>query len=330
MEIIMKKVLITGVAGMIGSHLLDQLLETKKYKVIGIDNFSFGKLDNISHNLDKQNFKFYQVDVLDFETLKILGKDMDVVVHLAAVKKIGENQSSLPTLIINNKGTKNILEIAKMWRSKVIFASTSDVYGMSMDLPHKENGNLLLGPSMIKRWSYAVSKLYDEQLAYGYYKDFKIPVVILRYFGAFSSRSNFSWSGGHIPIFINAILKNEEIIIHGDGSQTRSMAFVNDVVKGTVLAMETEKAVGEIINLGNDEEMSVLDSAKLIHKLSGVKGKLKIKFTPFEEIFGEYKDIMRRIPDLTKAKKILGYTPEITIKEGINFTIDEVFKELKN
>lgn len=326
----MKKVLITGVAGMIGSHLLDKLLETKKYKVIGIDNFSFGKLDNIGHNLDNRNFNFYQIDVLDFDTLKILGKDIDLIVHLAAVKKVGESQSSLPTLIINNKGTKNILEIAKMWRSKVIFASTSDVYGMSMDLPHKENGNLLIGPSMIKRWSYAVSKLYDEQLAYGYYKDFGIQVVILRYFGAFSARSNFSWSGGHIPIFINAILKNEEIIIHGDGSQTRSMAFVDDVVNGTVMAMETEKAVGEIINLGNDEEMSVLDSARLIHKLSGVKGKLKIKYIPFEEIFGDYKDIMRRIPDLTKAKSILGYTPEITMRDAISLTIEKVFKDLKN
>jgi len=326
----MKKVLITGVAGMIGSHLLDKLLETKKYRVIGIDNLSFGKLDNIGHNLNNRNFNFYQIDVLDFDTLKILGKDIDLIVHLAAVKKVGESQSSLPTLIINNKGTKNILEIAKMWRSKVIFASTSDVYGMSMDLPHKENGNLLIGPSMIRRWSYAVSKLYDEQLAYGYYKDYGIPVVILRYFGAFSARSSFSWSGGHIPIFINAILKNEEIIIHGDGSQTRSMAFVDDVVNGTVMAMETEKAVGEIINLGNDEEMSVLDSAKLIHKLSGVKGKLKIKFIPFEEIFGEYKDIMRRIPDLTKAKNILGYTPEITMRDAISLTIEKVFKNLKN
>jgi len=326
----MKKVLITGVAGMIGSHLLDQLLETNKYKVIGIDNLSFGKLDNISHNLDNQNFKFYQVDVLDYETLKILGKDMDIIVHLAAVKKIGENQSSLPTLIINNKGTKNILEIAKMWRAKVIFASTSDVYGMSMELPHKENGNLLIGPSMIKRWSYAVSKLYDEQLAWGYYKDFGIPVVILRYFGAFSSRSNFSWSGGHIPIFIDAILKNKEITIHGDGTQTRSMAFVDDVVRGTVLAMEKDKAIGEIINLGNNEEMSVLDCAKLIHKLSGSENKLKIHFIPFEEIFGNYKDIMRRIPDLTKAKKLLGYTPKIKMRDAILLTIEKVFQELEN
>ena len=330
MENKLKKALITGVAGMIGSHLLDELLKTKNYKVIGIDNLSFGKIENVGHNLNDPNFKFYQVDVLDFETLKILGKDMDLIVHLAAVKKIGENQSSLPTLTVNNKGTKNILEIAKMWRSKVIFASTSDVYGMSEDLPHKEDGNLLIGPSMIKRWSYAVSKLYDEQLACAYYKDFGISVVILRYFGAFSSRSSFTWSGGHIPIFINAILKNKEIIIHGDGSQTRSMAFVDDVTRGTVLAMEKEKAIGEIINLGNNEEMSVLDCAKLIHKLSGVRGKLKPKFIPFEEIFGDYKDIMRRIPDLSKAKKILGYSPKYSIREAILETIEKVLPELKN
>ncbi|MBI4620236.1 MAG: GDP-mannose 4,6-dehydratase [Desulfobacterales bacterium] len=325
----MKRVLITGVAGMVGSHLLDALLE-KGYEVVGIDNLSFGKLENISGNVNGPGFKFYQVDVLDFETLKILGKDVDIIVHLAAVKKVGEADSSMATLMVNGKGTENVLEIAKMWGSKVIFASTSDVYGMSPDIPHREDGDLLLGPSMIKRWSYAVSKLYNEQMVFAYHKDYGVPVVVLRYFGSFSSRSSFTWSGGHIPIFIDAILKDEEVIIHGDGTQTRSMGYVTDLVDGTVLAMKKEEAIGKIVNIGNDEELSVIDSAYLIHEIAHTGKELKIKFLPMEEIFGKYKDIMKRKPDLTKAKKMLGYEPKVSLREAIQITIEERRKILHN
>ena len=319
-----RKVLITGVAGMIGSHLLDALLDAQVYEVIGIDNLSFGKIENIVHALRNPRFTFYRVDVLDFEALRILGKDADTIVHLAAVKKIGEADSSLPTLRANTKGTENILEVAKMWRSKVILASTSDVYGMSLDVPHNEDGDLLLGPSMIKRWSYAISKLYCEQLAFAYHADYGVPIVIIRYFGGFSPRSSFAWSGGHVPIFIHAILNDEEVIIHGDGTQTRSMGYVTDLVDGTVLAMENEKAIGELINIGNDEEMTILDTAKLIHRLANTGKDLKLKYVPFSEVFGKYKDVMRRVPDLAKAKRILGYSPKVSVRQAIEFTIDEI------
>ncbi|HEV8245776.1 MAG TPA: NAD-dependent epimerase/dehydratase family protein, partial [Polyangiaceae bacterium] len=155
----MKTILITGVAGMIGSHLLDRLLSLD-YNVIGIDNLSFGKLANIAHNQQSSRFVFYPVDILDFDSLKILAKDADTIVHLAAVKKIAEKDSSMATLKVNAKGTENVFEAARMWGKKVVYASTSDVYGMSPDLPFAEDGDLLLGPSMIKRWSYAVAKLY--------------------------------------------------------------------------------------------------------------------------------------------------------------------------
>lgn len=323
----MKKILITGVAGMIGSHLLDELL-AKGYYVIGIDNLSYGKEVNIEHNLSHPNFRFYKVDITDLETLKILGKDIDIIVHLAAVKKIGEKDISMPTLLVNAKGTENVFEVAKMWGNKVIFASTSDVYGMSPALPLNEDGDLLLGPSMIKRWSYAVSKLYGEQLAFAYYHDYKVPVVIIRYFGGFSPRSSFAWSGGHLPIFINAILNDEEVVVHGDGTQTRSMGFVTDLVNGTVLAMENDKAVGEIINIGNDEELSVVDTAKLIHRIANTGKKLRINFVPMNEVFGKYKDIVRRIPDLTKARQILNYQPKVKLEDAIRLTIDEVKKTI--
>jgi UDP-glucose 4-epimerase len=320
-----KSVLITGVAGMIGSHLLDALME-RGYNVIGIDNLSFGKVENIQKHIENPDFKFYRVDILDFDTLKILVRDVDTIVHLAAVKKIAEADSSMATLTVNAKGTEHIFEAAKMWGAKVIFASTSDVYGTSPELPLREDGDLLIGPTMVKRWSYAVSKLYGEQLAFAYYKDYGVPVVVLRYFGGFSHRSSFVWSGGHIPIFINSILRNKEVAIHGDGSQTRSMAYALDLVNGTVMAMESQKAIGEIINLGNTEEMSVIDSARLIHRIANTQQELKLKFIPFREIFGDYKDIMRRIPDITKAQSILGYQPKYTLEQAIRLTIDEAKK----
>lgn len=319
----MKNVLITGVAGMIGSHLLDEMLKLN-YNVIGIDNLSYGSLVNIEHNLKHPNFKFYNVDINDFETLKILGRDIDTIIHLAAYKKIGEKDLAMPTFKINCKGTENIFEIAKMWGSKVVFASTSDVYGMSPDLPLNEDGDLLLGPSMIKRWSYAVSKLYGEQLAFAYYHDYNVPIVVIRYFGGFSPRSSFAWSGGHVPIFIRAVLEDKELIVHGDGSQTRSMGFVSDLVHGTILTLENEDAIGEIINIGNDEELSIIDTADMIYDIAATGKEKKIKFVPMSEVFGKYKDIMRRIPDLTKAKRILGYEPKVKLEDAIKETIREI------
>lgn len=319
----MKNVLITGVAGMIGSHLLDEMLKLD-YSIIGIDNLSYGNYENISHNIDHPNFKFYNVDINDFETLKILGKDIDTIIHLAAYKKIGEKDLAMPTFKINCKGTETIFEVAKMWGSKVVFASTSDVYGMSPDLPLNEDGDLLLGPSMIKRWSYAVSKLYGEQLAFAYYHDYNVPIVVIRYFGGFSPRSSFAWSGGHVPIFIRAILEDKELIVHGDGTQTRSMGFVSDLVHGTILALESPKAIGEIINIGNDEELSIIDTANLIYDIAQTGNEKKIKFVPMSEVFGKYKDIMRRIPDLRKAKELLGYEPKVKIEDAIKATIEEI------
>ena len=317
----MKKVLITGVAGMIGSHLTDSLLE-KGYSVTGIDNLSVGKMENVEQHFSNKNFQFKEIDILDFSKLQSVLIDGEIIVHLAATKKIGEEGSGFHTLIVNTKGTENMLELAKQYGCKIIVASTSDVYGMSPDLPLKEDGDLLLGSSMIKRWSYAVSKLYCEQLAFAYHKEFNVPIVVLRYFGGFSPRSSFSWSGGHLPLFVDAVLKNEYLIIHGDGKQTRSMGYVTDLVDGTILAIESSSSVGQIINIGNDEEMSVVDTAYLISEVANTGKDLKIKFIPFEEIFGKYKDIMRRVPDLTKAKELLGYKPEVCIKEAIKKTIE--------
>ncbi len=318
----LKHVFITGAAGMVGSHLVDELLK-RDYAVQGIDDLSVGSEENLKAHQGDPRFTFTKMDVLDMENLLKSVREADVIVHLAATKKIGEEGSGFRTLTVNSKGTENALKLARELGSKVIFGSTSDVYGMSDDLPFRENGDLVLGPSLIKRWSYAVAKLYSEQLVYAFHKEFGVPVVILRYFGAFSERSAFTWSGGHVPVFIDAILDDREVPIHGDGTQTRCMGHVSDLVRGTILAMESEKAMGEIINIGNDEEISVIDTAKLIHRIADTGKPLKIKFVPFREIFGEYKDILRRKPDLSKAKALLGFAPQVSLHRAIELTLQE-------
>lgn len=311
------KILITGVAGMIGSHLLDKLLTEETVSMIyGIDDLSVGKEENLSQWYTEEKFKFLQGNILDNDFLDSL-PDVDIVVHLAAAKKIGEENPGVENLHINGIGTENILKLAMKNKSKVILGSTSDCYGMSSDLPFREDGDLLLGPSMIKRWSYAVGKLYAEQLAFAYFKDFGLPIVVLRYFGGFSERASFTWSSGHIPLFIDWILKNEECVIHGDGSQTRSMTHVSNLVDGTVSAIFKDKAIGQLINIGEDREFSVLECAELIHRLANTGKCLKLKFLDTASIFGKYKDIQRRCPDLTKAFELLDYRQSITFEEGL-------------
>ncbi len=316
-------IVVTGAAGMVGSHLIDELLKLNQ-KVIGIDDLSVGKLENVSHHFQNSNFTFLKIDILDLENLFMNVRAAATIVHLAASKKIGEEGSGFRTLTVNAKGTENILKLARALKSQVIFGSTSDVYGMSNAIPFREDGDLVLGPSLIKRWSYAVAKLYGEQMAFAFHKEFGIPVVVLRYFGAFSERSSFTWSGGHVPIFIDTILKDEEVVIHGDGSQTRCMGHVSDLVSGTVATLENfDQVSGEVMNIGNDEELSVVDTAKLIHKIANTGKPLKLKFVPFKEIFGEYKDVQRRLPDLTKARKLLGYKPLVSLEKAIQMTIAE-------
>ena len=306
---------------MIGSHLLDELL-ARGESVVGVDNLSFGKLANIREHLHKPNFRFCRMDISDTKKLLAAGRGAGTVLHMAAVKKISEKDASLATLMGSAVATESVLRAAHRLGAKVIVGSTSDVYGTSEKLPFKEDGDSVLGPSTAKRWAYAVSKLFCEHLAMSYYKDMGVPVVVLRYFGAFSERSSTSWSGGHIPIFIDALLKGRPVTIHGDGKQTRSMAHASDVVRGTLLAMESRRAVGEIINIGNDEEVSVLGSAKMIHRLCGGKAPLRIHYVPIKKVFGTYKEIQRRVPSLKKAKKILGYAPRVSFKEALSRVVE--------
>ena len=326
----MIKIAITGVAGMIGSHL-SEILINKGYELVGIDNLKVGSKDNIKDIISSEKFKFFSFDIRDKELLRKNIQDCDIIVHLAAIKKVVESQSSFETLDVNVKTTQNILEIAKEIGAKVIFASTSDVYGMSETIPFKEDQDLIIGDSKAKRWAYAVSKLYCEHLCVTYQKDLNVDLVILRYFGGFSEKSSFSWSGGHVPIFINQILNNLPVTIHGDGKQTRSMGHADDLAYGTYLAIKNiEKCFGEIINIGNTEEFSIIDTVYLIGSVLRKDPKdIKIEFIPEKEVFGNYRDLRRRVPDISKAKRLLNYEPKVPFKEAIARVAETLSKNEK-
>lgn len=311
---------------MIGSHLLDYLME-EDHHIIGIDNLLVGEKKNILNYLYNKKFNFLNFDLRDYNQLKNSITDCDLIIHLAAVKKVTEKQEAFSTLDVNVSSTQNILRIAKDNQIRVIFASTSDAYGISEEVPFKEMSNLIIGQTQAKRWAYAISKIYCESLCFAYHKDFGLDITILRYFGGFSERSSFTWSGGHIPVFIQQILNDDEVTIHGDGMQTRSMGHASDLARGTYLAIHSKKSTGEVINIGNDQELTVLETAYLIGQILGKrKEDIRIKFIPEEEIYGSYKDIRRRIPDLKKAKEILNYQPKISLNEAIQMCINEISK----
>ena len=303
------KVLVVGGAGFIGSHVCDILLD-RGYNVLCIDNLSSGCIENIRHNLGNPKFQFKKLDILEKDILFQEVDSIDVILHLAAYK-IPRYSSAMNTLILNTQGTINILELAKRRRAKVIIGSTSDVYGKSPQIPFKENNDLILGPSTSRRWAYAVSKLFDEHLAFAYQDEYGLEIVILRYFGTYGERQYLNWWGGPQGVFLEAIFKNQPVEIHGDGSQTRCFIYIKDAAEATVRAIERKEAIGEIINIGAEEEISILDLAKLMHKLSGVDTELKLKYVPYTSFSKNYEDVKRRVPSIEKMKKILGYQPVV-------------------
>jgi UDP-glucose 4-epimerase len=308
-------ILLTGVAGSIGSFLLDSLLE-RGHTVVGIDNLIYGRMDNISHNLSNDNFTFIDGDITEYDFFSMEQK-FDCICHLAALKKIGNMSNWKRTdLIRNNFAIQRLLRLAVEQDCKFVFSSTSDVYGTSEDLPFREDGDLKIGPSDVERWDYAASKLFDEHVCFSYADDYDIDLVVIRYFGAYSDRSKWQY-GEHIPLFIKRAMEGEEITVHGDGLHTRSMCHIDDAIIGTIQSIELESANGHIINIGSNEEMTILEHAKTIWRIVNGNEEPNIKFIPMKEVFGKYREIQRRVPDLTKAKKLLDYEPKILFEDGI-------------
>jgi UDP-glucose 4-epimerase len=315
------KVLVTGSAGFLGSHTVDVLLE-HGHTVMGVDSLIYGRPENFSHLAGHPRFSFVQADVRDIPKLTEACKGADAIIHLAAFK-IPRYGGALETLLVNTDGTRNVLDIARDGGRKVVLASTSDVYGKSPDLPFEEEGNLVLGPSTVKRWAYAASKLFDEHLVLAYMEEYGFPVVPLRFFGSYGPRHHLSWWGGPQSVFITATLKGDRITIHGDGLQTRSFTYVSDTVDGIVRATEMHYANGEIVNLGATREVTIVDLARIIHELSGVGGEADLQYIPYESFTGKrYEDVMRRVPDCTKAKKLLNWQAKVDLEEGLRRTIE--------
>ena len=315
------KILVTGVAGFLGSNLLDRLI-SENHKIIGVDNLSMGKLENIEHHLNDNNFQFLQNDVTERATFSRMDDDIECIIHLAAFK-IPRYGNAIMTLKTNYLGSENVLEFARRLNCKCVLASTSDVYGRNPNLPFTENHDSIIGSSKVARWSYAVSKLFDEHLAFAYQDSYGIPVVPLRFFGSYGPRHHLTWWGGPQSVFIEAVLNDQEIEIHGDGLQTRSFTFVTDTVAGIYAAMMTPEANGEIFNIGSNHEITILDLAKLIKNLCNTPNELKLKFIPYESFTGgKYEDVRRRVPDTTLCERILGVKARVGLKEGLLRTIE--------
>ncbi len=325
------RVLVTGGAGFIGSHLVDKLVE-KGCEITVLDNFSSGKLDNIAHHLyPGSRVKLIKGDIRCSSIVEEVVKGCDVIFHEAAVvgvKRYVENP--VEVIEVNVLGTHNILEAARKYDvSKIIFASTSEVYGKSLKVPLNEWDDRILGPTYIDRWCYSTSKALDEHLVIGYYRLYGLKPVVLRYFNVYGPRQECSAYGTVIPRFIAQALTNRNLTVFGDGQQTRCFTYIDDIVEATIKAAEVEEAVGKVLNLGSNVETKIIDLANLVIKLTGMEGKVKPIFVPYEEFYGKwYEDLKRRVPDSTEASKLLGFKPEVELEEGLRRTIEWYRKNL--
>ncbi|MCX6647464.1 MAG: GDP-mannose 4,6-dehydratase [bacterium] len=321
-------VLVTGGAGFIGSHLTDYLLG-KGHGVTIIDDLSTGSLDNIGHLLDDPRVKFIEGTILDPELVEYFVKKCDLIFHLAAVVGV-KNVVDFPRhgIEVNVGGTEIVLRSAAEHKCRIVLASSSEVYGISTDIPFREDGDRVLGPTNVQRWSYAASKALDEHLGLTYAAD-GLPVSAVRYFNAYGPRIQESGYGSVIARFMTQAFSGGNITLYGDGSQTRSFTYVADTVRGTYLAGTHPDAVGEIFNIGSRVETSVRELATAICKLTNVKPVFET--IPFEEIFGSnFQDIGRRVPCIDKAEKLLGFVPEISLEEGLKKTIAWARKNYKS
>lgn len=313
-------ILITGVAGFIGSNLSKKLIEGG-YKVIGIDNLSYGALRNLEEISKHPNFSFILGDLAN--PMLLNGAKSDVVVHLAS-QKIPRYTSALRTLEENYLMLRNVIHICLRNKSRLIFASTSEVYGKNTDLPFNEESNLVLGPTSVKRWAYAASKLIGEQLIIANHDEFDMEYTIMRFFGSYGPNQNLTWWGGVQSVFIQSILEGRPIEIHGDGKQTRTFTYIDDTVQGIMKCIFEEKSRNQIFNIAADptEEISIQDLGhKIWHLMNNNSSNPDIRFIPYSD-FGNYEDVLRRLPDVSKIKTLLGYKPHYTLEEGLKTTID--------
>ncbi|BCS34686.1 UDP-glucose 4-epimerase [Luteitalea sp. TBR-22] len=313
-------VLITGGAGFIGSHLSDALLAAG-HRVHVIDDLSTGSIGNIAHLKPNPAFS-YTVDTVDNERLLAeLVDEADVIFHLAAavgVKKIVEEP--VATIENNVHGTEVVLRQANKKKKLVVIASTSEVYGKSTDVPFNEDQDLVMGPTHKHRWAYACSKAIDEFLGLAYHKERKLPVIIVRFFNTVGPRQSGQY-GMVIPNFVKQALAGTPITVHGDGTQSRSFTYVGDVVRALLALVAEPKAIGQVFNIGNGEEITINALAEKVKAMTGSAS--EIVRIPYDQAYESgFEDMPRRVPDLTKIRNLVGYEPRVGLDQILREVID--------
>ncbi|MGA9995569.1 MAG: GDP-mannose 4,6-dehydratase [Pyrinomonadaceae bacterium] len=308
------RILITGGAGFIGSHLSDAYIE-RGDEVYVIDDLSTGSIENIRHLKNNPRFH-YTIDSVHNQPLAAeLVDQCDVIFHLAAavgVKLIVE--SPVRTIETNVRGTEVILALANKKKKKVLVASTSEVYGLSAEVPFREDGNLVMGATTKGRWSYACSKAIDEFLALAYWREKKLPTIVVRLFNTVGPRQTGQY-GMVIPTFVKQALAGRPITVYGDGKQTRCFGYVGDIVGALVKLMDHENSVGQVFNIGSNEEVTILQLAERVKELTNSDS--EIVFVPYDEAYEEgFEDMPRRVPDISKVNALVGFRPEMSL-EGI-------------
>ncbi|WP_165072397.1 GDP-mannose 4,6-dehydratase [Paludisphaera rhizosphaerae] len=307
------RVLITGGAGFIGSHLADAYL-ARGDEVFILDDLSTGSIDNIRHLRERPNFHYTIESVHHGPTVAELVDQCDVVFHLAAavgVRLIVE--SPVRTIETNVHGTEVVLAAANKKKKKVLVASTSEVYGLSEAVPFREDGNLVLGATSKGRWSYACSKAIDEFLALAYWRERKLPTILVRLFNTVGPRQTGQY-GMVVPTFVKQALTDRPITIHGDGDQSRCFTDVSDVVAALVGLMDHPGAVGEVYNVGSNEEVTIRQLAERVLKLTGSSS--EIVHIPYEQAYGDgFEDMPRRVPDIAKIHALIGYQPKKSLDQ---------------
>jgi len=308
--------LITGGAGFIGSHLTERLL-ARGDRVVLLDNLSTGSMDNIRHLKSSSQMEYHLDTIENLQLLAELVDDADIIVHLAAavgVKLIVE--SPVRTIETNVNGTQRILEAACKKRKLVLTASTSEVYGKNTNVPFHEDADLVLGPTTKGRWSYAASKALDEFLALSYWKEKKLPVIVVRLFNTVGPRQTGRY-GMVLPNFVKQALDNEPIRVFGNGKQSRCFCDVRDTVEGLIRLMDTDRSIGEVVNVGNIEEISIEGLAKLVKERTSSTS--PIEFVPYDQAYEPgFEDMMRRVPCVDKLQALTGFRPQTSLNEIID------------
>jgi UDP-glucose 4-epimerase len=318
------RILVTGGAGFIGSHLCERLVKDG-HRVTVLDSGSTGRLSNLSQVIDSPHFQLIEGSILDSGVLKPLFKNADYVFHLAAaVGVFNIVNHPLDSLLTNIRGTENVLEAAHASNTPFFLTSSSEVYGKNIANSLKEGDDRILGSPVTLRWSYSEAKAFDESLAYAYFVEKQLETRIVRFFNTVGPRQLGAY-GMVVPRFVKAALSDEPITIYGDGEQTRCFAHVYDVIDAVVSVAFAENTIGQVINIGNDNEISINDLAKKIIDETGSKS--EIVYVPYSEAYGDgFEDMERRVPNIDLIRQLVGWTPQRNLSTIISDVSDDMKK----